>query len=502
MGHIKVITNKNFDETCTSSTNLIANGMKSMAVRNVLEYTEDRMLSTLIVSGAKSPWQLVDDKLKTKLPIVNPKNAEGISSVAYRFKKMGRIQRASVILSVVGTPGANGDFQLLMKDAILYEGMVCTFADDRFQARVQTNPEGDDANGYNVKFQSIDGTQFVQATHMDIQAGEKTVWGGYSSYEEASLRGYSRSFYPDDFIQHMTTQRKEYALTGEALTDGVVWYIPMKTNGSVDTAAPAGWRFMRERQASIQFMMENEYAKFFGRSSMRLADGTLRAQPSLRSATTGNFITMGDGLEAQIEGENEIIASGADGMPTEDDFNDIITQLVKRSNVVKGKQFYAITGSEGYTHAQTIMATKWANLNAYFTKTYGGDGIGGMEMSVGVDFNTINYGGNSLTFVQHPMMDDEEAWSLRTVDGGMAKSRTYYIVDAGLNSNGKSNIEILAKEAFGINRSMVSVTVNGITGYDSVAVNTVDAITWSMLKEDMLCIYNTTSCGILRPAVA
>lgn len=499
MGHIRVISNRRYDQTCTTSTNLIENGMKSPAVRRAMEYTESREMSTLIVSGMKHPWQAVDDRLKTKLPVVRPEN-KGIDSISYRFKKMGRIQQPSVVISQVGTSGANGDFSLLHKDALLYEGMIVTFADDRYKARVQENPEGDDANGYIVRYQAVDNQQFDANLYLNIQAGEKTVWGGYTAYENKSLRGYSRAFYPDDFISHMTTQRKSYSMDGDALTDGVVWYVPMNSNGTVSDKAEAGWRFVRERQSTIQFMLENEYAKWWGQSTMKTADGTLRTQSTIRASKTGEFVTMGDGIEAQIEGENELLASGADGMPTEDDFEDLILQCVKRTDQVKGRHFYAVTGSEGYSHAQKIMAAKWSSLNAYFTQVYGKGAEGGMTMDVGVDFNTINFGGNSLTFVQHPYFDNEDAWTLRTLDGGHARSRTYYILDASMNSNGIGNLEILCKEAFGINRSMVQITLNGITGYDAPAVTQEDAITFAWLKQDMIVAYNTSSCGIIRPA--
>src|ERR1039457_1493112 len=93
-----------WSETCTNSNNLTANQLKRPIIRDILEYAEPRMLSTLIVSGAKTPWDLQvgrTDVVRTKIGTI-PKDKE-IGDNGYRYPVMGRIQSPSVIVSQVGS---------------------------------------------------------------------------------------------------------------------------------------------------------------------------------------------------------------------------------------------------------------------------------------------------------------------------------------------------------------------------------------------------------------
>jgi hypothetical protein len=59
-------------------------------------------------------------------------------------------------------------------------------------------------------------------------------------------------------------------------------------------------------------------------------------------------------------------------------------------------------------------------------------------------------------------------------------------------------MEILCKEANGIKRDDVTAKINGLTGSSEMTLSEEDAMKYAMLKEDLMCVYNTQECGILR----
>lgn len=481
---IQIVKGK-FDETCTLETNLIENQAHFPAIKDVIMYAEQRMLSTLIASGAKDAQSI--GKIPTKIGTI-PKDKQ-VGSSGYRYAVQGRIQQASVILSQVGSSGADGTFSLKLKDNYMYNGMIGVFHGGELQARVMGDPTGSPGN-YVYNFQTIDGTVFSWATHVAPQNGEFTVFGSTTAYGEKSLRGYGRSHYSDVFINHMTTQRKTIGISGDAASD-VLWYQYKNTKG---------WMYAKERQGRLQFMMEDEYAKWFGRSTMKNADGTLRTRSRLQDPETGNDIVMGDGVEAQIEGQNELFGSGPNGNPTLDDIEDMMTTLEKNSDVVEGKVWYAITGTDGWNNIQRILEDKQANTFNIQINKDGSKQVGGPNVEVGYNFHTYNINGNQVIFVKHPLFDDKERFTERGSDGKLLKSSQIFFLDMAADAGGTPNMEILSKGAYGVNRTMVSAYINGLTGIKGKGqvTTSVDGCEYNMLKQDGIFIYNTRTCGIIR----
>lgn len=489
MAKIQVISGS-WDETCTRSRNLTANQLKQPIIRDVIMYAEPRMLSTLIVSGAKSPWDTVpgDTKLKTNIGKID--KADLIGGNAYRYKIMGRIQKKSIINSQVGTSQPDGTFQLSLRDNYITPGMVVIFYSPLIQARVMSMPTGG-ASAWTYTFQTTDGTVFDYATHVAPQAGDKSCFGAFSSFGERSLRGYGRSHYPDEFINHLTIQRKTIAISGDALTD-VLWY---------QLGMTKGWIFEKERQMRLQFMMEDEMHKWFSFSTMKDSTGNLLPVSRLIDFETGEEITIGDGVIPQIDGGNSMFFSGVNGAPTIDDLKDMMKALIKKSNAIKGKVWYVVTGLDGYAAAQEL-------LRDYAINSLGGksnidvNAGGDRDWEVGYNFDTFNFLGNKLVFCQHPMFDDEEKFSARGADGNLLQSSMMVFLDGGMDEKGRRNIEIKGKGAYGINRTMVSAYINGLTGDSDEVLSSVDAKEFNMLKQDGLFIYNTQSCGLGRKAAA
>jgi hypothetical protein len=373
-----------------------------------------------------------------------------------------------------------------MKDNYLYEGMNVNFHGNNFQARVMSGPTGS-PGAFVYTFQSSSDTLFDFATHVAPQSGEYTCFGNYTSYSDKSLRGYGRTHYPDEFINHMTTQRKTIGISGDAMTD-VLWY---SFNGK------KGWLYEKERQARSQFMMEDEYQKWFGTTSMKDANGNLLATSRFIDAQTGEPVVQGDGVIAQIEGGNELDGSSADGTANLADITDLMTTMEKKSNAIGGKVWYCVTGTDGYNTAQELLEDKASNTYQIHIAKDGSMKPGGPDVEVGYNFNTYNVNGNQVIFVKHPMWDDEERWTERGSDGKILQSSQMVFLDLS-EVQGMPNMEILTKGQYGVNRAMVSAYLEGLTGRSGNIVSSVDAVEFNMLKQDGIFIYNTSSCGIIN----
>lgn len=472
---------------CTDENDLMLNQIKYPAIRKMLEYKDQRMVSTLLVNGAVGPYG-VKDVPSSYLPSLD--EGKMVADNAYRFNIMGRIQKASNILSQVGATSADGTFQLVLSDNYLVPGMNAVFYGGRFTARVMGYPVGTSGN-YTYTFQSPNGEIFNYATHVAPQPGVKTCFGSYSSYGEASLRGYGRSHFPDTYINHTTIQRKTVSITGTALSD-VLWYEVESENGPIK-----GWMYEQLQQARAQFLMEREYQRWFGISTMKDANGALLPIPRLIDPETGKGIIAGDGLEEQIKGGNEIYGSGVNGEATEDDFSDMMKAIRKKSDMISGLTYVFVTGEDGFSNAQKKMAALNVNQNIQlFRNVADVNKAGGDTPEAGVTFSNFNIDGDTVWFIKHPMFDDEERFPERGNDGKLLMSSNYYCLTIGQGAS--KNMDVFAKGGKnGVNRSFVNQEFNGMTGAQGAIMSEEDAKKYAMLTEDLLVIYNTNKCGII-----
>ena len=478
-----------WSETCTTESNLTENQMRAPAIRDFIEFTNQRMLSTILVSGYKGQYGL--GYIPTKIGKVD--DSKKIGNNSYQFDVWTRLQKPSEINAQIGATSADGVFTLSIKDNYWYPGMNVLFNGQGFQARVMSGPVGS-AGNYQYTFQSPDGAIFVWATHVAGQAGVKTAFGGYSSYGEKSMRGYGRSHFPDSFIQHMTIQRKTVGISGGANSD-VLWYDWVNTQ----TNAPLkGWRYQAEIQNDEVFQVENEDQKWNGISSMKNTDGTLRTQSRLIDTETQLPIIQGDGVMQQIGGGNETSGSGTNGEATIDDISDMMKTIRKKSNMMSGLVHIVRTGEDGFSNAQRVMPLLSASQNVMLVQNV--DQVmaaGGADVSVGFSFQKFNVDGDQVIFVKDPSLDNDAKYTERGVDGNLLKSSEMTFLT--MEMNGKKNIEILSKGARGINRSMISAYLNGLTGdSQSNALSEEDAIKYAQLKEDMIIVYNSNVCGIIN----
>lgn len=469
----------------------------SKNIDRVIMYAEQRYLMTLLVSGAREARYTQPgltpsggDSVQTRIKPIP--HGEMVSANAWSYKIMGRIQKASEIVgtAVVGTvlPATTTKgsvFKLYLKDNYMTVGMNCIFPNGE-HGRVMNRPVGY-TDKYLYTFESFPGKTFSWATWVGTQIGRKTIFGGYTTVGERSQRGYGNFHYPDRYIQHTTKQRKSISLSGDVNVNEVIWY---EVNNS------KGFVFEAEAQARTQFLLEDEYHYWWGESTMRDQYGNLLSRPSMVDEY-GNDIVAGDGYIAQIKGANDMQTSGQDGNATYDDFADMVRTLKKKKTKISGNTFFAITGTDGIANAMNVIASRYSNANPLVQVVTQDKKAGGADVTVGYNMRTLNVAGEQIIFIENPMQDDEEKFPTRLSNGQLRMSSTYYFMDMD-TLNDRSNVEIRARGRAGINRNIVYFWENGMTG-DGKADNPIDAKAFHMLKETLLAVYQTKTCGILYP---
>lgn len=489
-GQIQIKQGKWSAETCTTQNDLIINQATKPVYRKMLERRNGRYLMTLLTSGAMGPLGFND--VDTKVPMVDNikvKEAAGIGNIAYRWDVLGRIEKKATVVSQSGSSGVTGAFTLKMLDTYLYKNQVIRMPSGR-RAITLSQGSGSSASGFLYNFQMTDGTAFVFST--DI-GNYKSVFPEYTAYSEGSLKSDSRDKHPDTFMNFMTIQRKTVAITGSAKSD-VLWY-------EYADGEKIGWMWWKANEAKAQFAMENERQKKFGISSMKGANGALLTQSSYgNDPETGLPIITGDGAEEQISASNVFVASGVNGEATIDDFTNAMTTMVVGSNQVNGVTWVSITGTTGFVNAQQQMINLAGNQNVQLMQmvTQQADKSGGAYVDMGYTFAKFNFAGNSMWFIIDPMFDDTEYFPEVGADGKSLMSGSYMIL--GVNTTDKPTMEIMCKEANGVNRAHVEANYVGLTGSKGQVLSEVDADKVAMLKEDMLCLYNPSLFAMLYKA--
>lgn len=476
----------------TRMSNLLENQMARPVIRDFLEHVDKRSISTLLTSGTVGPYGV--GQVDTRIGKVD--NTKKIGSLGYQFDIMGRIQAPCTINNQVGVTLSDGTFKLSVREANAWPGATALFNGAGFQARVMGNPTGGEGN-WIYTFKSIDGTLFDFTTHCGGQGAQKTFMPAASSYGEQSRRGYGHVSYPDSFIVHMTTQRKSISISGDAATQ-VLWY---EYTGEAGSAR--GWRFEAEQQNKAVFTAENEWEKWDGKSTMKNDDGTLRSRSRLQDEETGLDIVKGDGVLEQLYGGNEIYGSGINGYATSDDFADALAMLRKKSNQIEGNVIVFITGEDGMRNAQKEMAALTGHQNVQLVQIVNQESkTGGAHVKVGFNFVQYNVDGDTIYFIKHPLFDNNDYYTAVGSDGKSIRSGMY--VGITMEVEGRKNLEILSKGAYGIDRSMLEVYLNGLTGIKmgGSIISQEDAITYAMFRQDLIVIYNTTVSVIIHKTAA
>jgi hypothetical protein len=472
------------------------------SVDAIIHYAERRYLMTFFVTGVTDSRYTSRGQINVKgqpaetastfNAVKNIPEGELIDGNMWKYKVQGRIQRASEVIAqigtaTVGTTQKGSVFFLTLRDDYLKLNTVARFPNGE-QARVVSQPTGGQGS-WTYQFEAFAGRTFDWNSWIGFISGTKTIFGGYSSFSEGSLRGYGNIHYGDMYANHVTTQRKGLSITGDANVSKIYWY---EANGE------KGYVFEAERQARAQFLLEDDYQKMWGQSTMKDLYGNLLTVPSQTDPQTGKHIVAGDGWVEQVKGANDATSSGQGGNPTYEDFEDMVSNIKANFDDTSAHTIYVRTGSKGKTAAHNVITQYGRNMYNITHNIDTNNIQGGASPSIGFDFSVLDVSGNRLIFVEDPQMSDKEKFPARLRNGNLVEEMTYYFIDATPDDEGQRNIEIRAKGSRGINRNMVYGYFNGMTG-DGVATSPVDAKEVEMLKQNMLVVYRTNTSGILVP---
>jgi len=488
-GQISVIRGTYSDE-CTAVYDLVQNSANYPQIREMMDYVQRRQLSVLLTSGVVTPYG-IKAETKTRIPNVETKS-KPIGADAYQFRIMGRIERVSNILAQVGASGADGSFGLKMMDNSLQKGDTVTFY-NRKQARVMTGPVAS-AGGYNYTFKTPSQEVFSYSTWVAAQTGTKWCFTSHTTFGEKSLKGYGYSKFPDMFVNHMTIQRQSISITGDANAQ-VLWY---NYTNSANGKTAKGWMYEEVAQLRAKESVRHERAAWLGVSTMKDSSGNLLATSNQIDPDTGLPIIAGDGFEEQIAGGNVAYGSGTNGQPVLDDFISMMRTLQLKGNMTSGYTWLLVTGTDGFFNWQNVAYELVGSQGVQIMQVINQEGVaGGADQGVGYTFSKINFGGNTMICVQHPLFDDPLAYPMQTADGKSVLGSTVFIFP--LNSGDEYNMEFLHKAANGVDRSFVEAKLNGMTGAPEAIISQEDAMTYAVLSQKMLNVYNTQLCGVIYP---
>lgn len=476
-------------------------GGDSSPIADLIMYAEKRYLFTLLTSGVRSGLYATSghtpgkNSVKTYVPEIP--QAEKVSDNAWAWRVQSRIQKAAEVVqnsavdTTVGSSFEGGSFKLYIKELTINNQMVCTFPTGK-QARVMGVPVQLANNKYLASFKCFPGDTFDWDTWMGIGPQIKTIFGGYTTVGERSRRGYAYFVGPDKYIQHTTKQRKSISMSGDAKTNEIIWY---------ELGGQKGYVYMAEQQMRAQFLLEDEHQKWWGKSTMKDEYGNLLDKPSMYDEK-GEPIIAGDGVDAQIEGANDIESSGSYGAIIEDDIKDMVRAIQKRKNADGGEPIVAICGTDAMDDVETFLAAK-VSAQMPIVQNISADGkIGGPDVTIGYNFRKWNILGETVIFVKNPMMDDELRFPAKLRDGKLRSSRTIYFLDFNKNETGRRNIEIRARGRNGINRNLFMSWFDGFTGESGKRpLHPADFDEFHIFKENATAVYNSKTCGRIYPPV-
>ena len=468
-------------------------------IDKVIMYAEKRYLTTLLTSGARdsrftAPGYTPSNRESVATKIKQLDSSKKVSSKGYAFKVMGRIQKEVEILSSSGTPTQGtayegGFFNLLLRDNTLNKGMVCRFPNNK-QARIMTTPSRQGTNSYLYQFQCYPGDTFNYTTWCVPTNGRRTLFGGHTSYGERSKRGYATFYYPDTYIQHTSIQRKSFSLSGDVNAEDVIWY---------GVGDKKGFVYEAEAQTRAQFLLEDEDQKWFAKSTLKDAYGNLLDRPAMREIDDGEDIWNGDGLKEQTYGINDIETSGSNGEPTYQDMEDMVTRLKEHMDTTGGDPIIVVTGSPGMAAASRIAKDEAQASNIMYTiDAKNNNMVGGMDVSVGYNFQRLNIAGEQLLFVENPQWNDRSRFPATLTNGKSRMGSTFFFGKWGSMGDGRNNVEIMARGKAGVDRNLVYLWKNGMTG-DGKAEEPIDAKSFHMLKENLLIVYDPRLFGWMEP---
>lgn len=420
-----------------------------------------------------------------------------IGNDEYEWSLMGEIDKPITVMSLVtggSTPGINHTtFKVMVEGPKWFDigDVIVGLSGQDYQMRVQDNPD-QDGNNYILTLQLIspDPTKYLPAESY-ASGAEFTRWT--TAFEEYSRGGHATKASPFKLRNQLTTHRKSDIYTGSVVTDVMYMKLTDPTTGKASLlwADWAQWQFM------LQWYEEVEMAKWYGIYN-RDAQGIVHLPGG-----NGRPVLTGAGVLQQIAPANRRTYTTL----TEDIILEFLTDLSMNSRDVDSRKFMAFTGWEGMRQFHNALKNSAAAYTLVDTKFVFGNG---QELGLGGQFVTYRgLNGVELTLKHCPMYDNPtKHLKLHPQTLKPLESYRFTILDFGMYG-GESNIQLFAKGANGIDRSMMSwytagsTTPTGGAGGDAMSYKNymrssdIDGYSIHFLSQQGVMVKNPMACGEL-----
>lgn len=482
-------------------------GQNRDAMLDFILYAEQRYTFTMLVSGGYRSGAATRGHLpvgagesatvSTKIPSIDRGNGR-VEGKAVKYRIRGRNRRAVTVLGTstygTATPASNvsgGFFSLILQTQEIRPTSVVQFPTGKL-ARVHGTPtRNQSGEGFVYTFQTFASESFEWTSWMGSGGGNRKVYAAYNTVGESSRRGYMSWLLPDTFINHTTTMRKGFNLSGDALIEeGVHKYTLLDANGKPGFT---GFSWVRESIARGELALDLDNMAWDGRSTMRDAYGNLLDQPS-QVDERGNPIWAGDGVKEQIRGENDVTASGTDGLPTWEDYNELFINARDRMSPGQTADLVFVTGPKGADH----LASEYIKFNKanYNLQVVSNDKAGANVPYLFV--RTLFVGGLTIYIVVDPRMGDKDRWSGRLPNGELYKEYEGYLMNFG-SQNGRQNVRMEALKNQYVDREYVIGQFDGMTGRKGAKpMNPVDEVAFDVLVERIVTVEDPRTSGLLE----
>ena len=476
------------------------------SVLDFIQYAERRFTFTMLTSrgylngGAAVAGELPTSigesaTVSTKIPTIQDGTIEG-SEVKYKI--MGRNKRAVGVVgnAAYGTPTlasqtTSGFFAIILVTQEVRPNSVVEFPTGKL-ARVHGDPRRNPSGpGFIYTFQTFAGESFTWASWMGSTTYQKTVWSSYNLVGERSRKGYMSWLLPDTYINHASIMRKGLNLSGSALVEAGVRKYSLNTQGGKFE----GYSFTNETIMREQLNEEIENWAWDGKSTMRDEYGNLLATPSMTDEK-GDPIYAGDGVIEQIRGNNDVVASGTDGLPTWADYDELFTNARDRREPGDMSELVYVTGPKGADHLNDLYLAQ--NKAKYGTNIM----VSPKGRSADIPYlktKELDVNGETIYVVVDPRVGDLQRYgSARLHNGRPSKEYSGILLNFG-NVGGKQNVAMETINNNMVNREYVIGKQNGLTGLKgATSGSSVDEFAMDILSERIVVVRKTSGCGLME----
>lgn len=400
--------------------------------------------------------------------------------------------RAIPIADTTPTPHNGINFQefiVPLQERYFSVGDVCIFA-DQTQARVTQEPYYQ-GSSWCYTMQIMGNNPQARVADWAMAVGQE-VGFYFTAFEEGSEGGGIKAASYMAFRNQMNIQRMEFAMTGSAKTDKLIFAIQTKKNKS------KVWLYKAQYDLMKQWMCAQENA-IWGSKYNKFPDGQ-----GVHHGASGRPLSMGSGIEEQISGINDIVASEL----TAEMLQYMLLDIQQKAGQADNKKLMVFGGHGFIKSFDTAMRRSiGADLGSYVLQ---GDYFihkkTGNTLAYGSQFTTYKgLLGTEFTVVHHPYFDNKEIFTAIDPETGFTqKSFEGYFLDFS-DYDATPNIQMFCKGVDGEDRRMRQWFTAGSTEYkfgnSSEAVlrsNGFDGFKYHVLSERMIVIMNPLGCGTIK----